>query len=768
MAPRWPQVNNGPEHINEHATYLKEACNQLQNVDKGRKSQVPWNVIQPYLTSTISLIGKVLRQPAIDEILQQVQDAAKCTQNIQRDVSIIKNSVGLSTSALNAANFSSDRGKAVSWAQVAAQAKGAADIPPPLPTSNSSKTQSSVTAYRDRVVTVKLKDHGVAQRYRRQSAVWIKQQVQTAVQNNTATKAVKIIAAHQLKSGDIQIFTSSTTEASKLKQNREWLGGLGPRAEIIVPTHGVIVHGIATDSINIKDQEATIHQMIADNYTVIPQAEIAYIGWLTKEATLKRASSIVVEFKEPEMANAVIYAGMVWNGHIHQCQLYDRACRIKQCFRCYNYGHIGTQCNTSQFCGYCAEQHETKHCQQKGVRDFTPRCVVCKGAHTAWSNACPGRKKELERVERAKQVRSVYWHVPAKEGTSRSRPRNLSNEQPAQIEQPAATTQPTSTTTQDPEETSQEAREHGNNLEEPIRNQEENDQQPTDTSLSFGQSAQEAGGTNELIGPETEAAATVSVTLDTETRPQPAPAFLTAMPTSEREWTTPVIGQGPSQQTEQSADLISQNEQQDAPHSNTRAVQYEHPQYPLDDFAEMFAQMTADTWLPPQDVEIRNDGVDDTDGHGNNAFSTEPAAILGVTASPTISMATDPRATLGATYKSCTCREHQDIYNDWPTHDVEITVTACMRTCVYCGKYCTTAQNLRRHLRNIEYLQRNISIRLEGKGRANRGTPGWKPAHLAEHREHEANRAPMSSTSTAPRTRYQSRTNSIDIDPNLC
>ncbi|KAF2192833.1 hypothetical protein K469DRAFT_440094, partial [Zopfia rhizophila CBS 207.26] len=51
MAPRWPQVNNGPEHINEHATYLREACNQLQAVNRGRLNQVPWNIVQPYIAS---------------------------------------------------------------------------------------------------------------------------------------------------------------------------------------------------------------------------------------------------------------------------------------------------------------------------------------------------------------------------------------------------------------------------------------------------------------------------------------------------------------------------------------------------------------------------------------------------------------------------------------------------------------------------------------------------------------------------------------------
>jgi hypothetical protein len=94
IAPKWPQVNNGPEHINEHATYLGEACNQLQALDRGRQSQVPWNIVQPYITSTIALIGKLLLlQPATSEILHHIQDAAKCTQNIQRDITIIKSSV---------------------------------------------------------------------------------------------------------------------------------------------------------------------------------------------------------------------------------------------------------------------------------------------------------------------------------------------------------------------------------------------------------------------------------------------------------------------------------------------------------------------------------------------------------------------------------------------------------------------------------------------------------------------------------------------------
>ena len=365
----------------------------------------------------------------MSEILQQIQDAAKGTQNIQRDITVVKSSVGVSTTPLNAANFSGGKATTTSWAQVAAQAKGSPLPPPPVQQgAHTSKTPPTVTAYKDRVVTVKLKDHGIAQRYRTHSAAWTRQQVQTSIHDNAATKSVKVVAAHQLKSGDIQIFTSTTAEATQLKENKGWLRGLGEHAELIVPTYGVIVHGVSTNSINIKDQKATIQQMLADNYTVIPNAEISYVGWLTKEATLKRASSIVVEFTDPEMANAIIYAGMVWDGQIHQCQLYDRACRVKQCFRCYNYGHIGTQCNASQTCGYCAEQHETKHCRQKGVEGFissmrsVQRCSYC-------MEQCLPSKKEGNGKSGTSQTDSgaSTGTSPLKDNTTRPRTDNTRN-----------------------------------------------------------------------------------------------------------------------------------------------------------------------------------------------------------------------------------------------------------------------------------------------------------------------------------------------------
>lgn len=160
----------------------------------------------------------------MSEILHHIQDAARCAQNIQRDITVIKTSVGLGTIPLNISNFSGGRATAT-WAQVAA--KGSPSPPPAPQGMRAPMAQSTVTAYKDRAVTVEIKDHGIALRFRTLSAARIRHQVEISIRDNAATKLVKVVAAHQLKGGDIQIFTSSIAEAIKFKENRGWISGIG-------------------------------------------------------------------------------------------------------------------------------------------------------------------------------------------------------------------------------------------------------------------------------------------------------------------------------------------------------------------------------------------------------------------------------------------------------------------------------------------------------------------------------------------------------------
>jgi hypothetical protein len=528
------------------------------------------------------------------------------------------------------------------------------------------------------VVTVKLKDHGIVQRFRNYPFTWTKQQVQNSIRDNTPTKAIRLVAAHQLKSGDLQIFTSTSAEAQQLKQNTEWLKGLGDQAEVVVPTYGVIVHGVSTKSINIKDQKATIQQLLADNYTVIPNAKISYVGWLTREGPLKRASSIVVEFAAPEMANAVIYAGMVWEGQIHQCQLYDRACRVKQCFRCSHYEHIGAQCNASQTCGYCAELHEAKHCRQKGVEGFIPRCPVCKGAHTAWSNACPARKKELERVEQAKQNRSIYWHVPAGELTTRPRMDSTYN---ATSIQETALPNPTGSTT-------------------------------TGTARAQEQATLPPDHATHQPEGHTQIPAQESIE-------EIATQALLALPTEE-EFATPATQQelAPEEIDSLIDPQLRTMDGTVAPTQATGDNQHEPSIYPLDTVEGELVMQNADIWLSNM-------------FHGDDGEWVPDMADA--ESSPLTSVASEPDTTGGKLFRGCRCTEHQPIYDNWPTHDAELTIAKCMTVCMYCGVDYHRAPTLRSHLnKSVKHAPNNISVVRETMGRGSSDTPSWRPKNRVE------------------------------------
>lgn len=67
-----------------------------------------------------------------------------------------------------------------------------------------------------------------------------------------------------------------------------------------------------------------------------------------------------------------------------------------------------------QSCDHCTEQHEIKRCELRMLQDFTPKCTVCRGDHTAWSNAYPARMKELERCN---------WRNRTVQDTGTSHPR---------------------------------------------------------------------------------------------------------------------------------------------------------------------------------------------------------------------------------------------------------------------------------------------------------------------------------------------------------
>ena len=105
--------------------------------------------------------------------------------------------------------------------------------------------------------------------------------------------------------------------------------------------------------------------------------------------------------------------GLLWEAQIFDCEPYDATLQVRQCFRCFKYGHIARYCKAPQRCGICAA---TAH---QGGEDACPekdgsgkkRCLNCSGQHVAWERSCPVAKKERERIGEAYARRPRQFEV---------------------------------------------------------------------------------------------------------------------------------------------------------------------------------------------------------------------------------------------------------------------------------------------------------------------------------------------------------------------
>jgi hypothetical protein len=122
--------------------------------------------------------------------------------------------------------------------------------------------------------------------------------------------------------------------------------------------------------VELRDQKAIIDMLRSHNdYRWGEMAEITRVSWLKNQNQLdfqKQASSIIIEFTTSEPANAAIYYGVNWDSRSLIAEKYNHDARIKQCYHCQQFGHIGTQCQSNHpVCTFCAQHHETRACPKQ-------------------------------------------------------------------------------------------------------------------------------------------------------------------------------------------------------------------------------------------------------------------------------------------------------------------------------------------------------------------------------------------------------------------
>ena len=230
--------------------------------------------------------------------------------------------------------------------------------------------------------------------------------------NGDTLPARKNILGIRRFKGMIIFRVDSETTRKTLESSDHWVKDVSKTATLRQERAGVLVHGVRvrgmpTDMTKgpkvIEEASAKIH----------PGLKVDKTEWLTRDFDKKDYSSLIVWVTSAEVANRLIQWGITIESDIKTVQYYDRECRMKQCLKCQEYGHLTYACKNDQRCAHCAQDHRTETCPNTKKEDHW-KCGACKGKHRAFDPRCPKRQTEKQRIKNAERVRPVLHAVRAK------------------------------------------------------------------------------------------------------------------------------------------------------------------------------------------------------------------------------------------------------------------------------------------------------------------------------------------------------------------
>ncbi|KAJ6032615.1 hypothetical protein N7540_003347 [Penicillium herquei] len=402
-AAQWPALSGGQSTAPADTTRRLLNINHdvkslLQHISDHNGLRVPSPVVQT-LRNVEDLTTDLIRDP-----LGASQWGAQFARLQQDNTEIRKD--------LTAIRLAQEAPVRMSTASYAAAARGA-PTPAHYLSSHSSTSSAPATppaVKGDRELTVRLNDSAAMAAYHRETAASMVQKI-----NKLRAKLV---------SGDLRITVRSAREAELMRTHREWVASVSRKAELLLPTWGVVIHDMNMRSMGVNSprvdelkkediQKRVIDQLVSSNrHDWGESAEITRIFWL-RAPIGKKSGSLVAEFTSPIPANTAIDHGVLWDGNCLHTMVYDRAIRVRQCHTCQKWGHIGTTCPNKPICVHCAGPHPSRECAAKLDGTLINKCSNCGGTYAAWAKDCPTRMQEVEKMQALAVHRSRYHPVLA-------------------------------------------------------------------------------------------------------------------------------------------------------------------------------------------------------------------------------------------------------------------------------------------------------------------------------------------------------------------
>lgn len=165
---------------------------------------------------------------------------------------------------------------------------------------------------------------------------------------NNLLECEEAIAARRLPSGDVRI--TFKENATKYKGTDLWVtGAFGSGAMKAIREYTVVAKSLLTAS--LKDAHAAPEQLL-EELRGSNEPQITKIKPMFSKEGLRCA--LLVSCNEVEAAKRLCNNGLIWRSEIFNCEPYSADVHVRQCYKCYNYGHIAKYCQKIARCGRCA------------------------------------------------------------------------------------------------------------------------------------------------------------------------------------------------------------------------------------------------------------------------------------------------------------------------------------------------------------------------------------------------------------------------------
>ena len=230
---------------------------------------------------------------------------------------------------------------------------------------------------------------------------------------NAAIGREAAVAARKLPSGDYAITCKTTEEKRILETDRTWTAeAFGENASIQKRKILVVAHGINKEAAEANQAQLTTQLR---NQPGGPLEVLEAKLPRSAKTTPKKVTALYIAVATVQQAEQLCRDGLIWQYGYYPCEPFAEGAQLKQCYRCFRYGHISRVCRYVPRCGLCSStKHDDKSCPVSSNREGYC-CPACRGPHTAWSKECPVRQEQVQIAKAAYITRPKGFALPMQE-----------------------------------------------------------------------------------------------------------------------------------------------------------------------------------------------------------------------------------------------------------------------------------------------------------------------------------------------------------------